>query len=431
MTYRWSLGPALRGADGAAPPSAFEATFRTTGLATGVSVPAGFVVDRVVQQGTRAPEALLPAPWLGAGAFLAGDASWDRLFTLTDGGDLGSLLSDSRWTRPEGLARGGDGTLIVCDASGLYRVDARRMVTLQLAGSATTRAGAVAWAGGAFGDFVYLCDPSGNRVSRLGAGGSPVTFAGSINGPEGLAFGPGGPWGTDLYVSDANLGSVSSSTNGAGRIVRLSSAGAATTLVTDPGLLNGASALAFDPVGRLGGDLFVADILSERILRVTPGGLVTVFATGFGNLSGSQCLAFGADGALYVADAGSAQSFSNTSGSNEAARVLRIAAAGLTLDAPGAAGAVRAALAPPSPHPVRGGATLRFTLPRAGRAMLVLFDVAGRRVRTLADGTRAAGEHAVAWDGRDDAGARLRAGVYFARLEHDGAAATRRLVVLE
>jgi len=90
--------------------------------------------------------------------------------------------------------------------------------------------------------------------------------------------------------------------------------------------------------------------------------------------------------------------------------------------------APRLALAPARPNPSSGPAALRFTLPRTGHARLVVMDVAGRRVRTLADAPMVAGPHEIAWDGRDAAGALAPAGLYWARLEAAGEAATTRLV---
>ncbi|MCA9753198.1 MAG: hypothetical protein KC591_13470, partial [Gemmatimonadetes bacterium] len=43
--------------------------------------------------------------------------------------------------------------------------------------------------------------------------------------------------------------------------------------------------------------------------------------------------------------------------------------------------------------------------------------VTGRRVATLRNGPTAAGRHAVTWNGRDDAGKLLAAGIYFGRVE--------------
>ncbi|MFN8588989.1 MAG: M20/M25/M40 family metallo-hydrolase [Candidatus Eisenbacteria bacterium] len=96
-------------------------------------------------------------------------------------------------------------------------------------------------------------------------------------------------------------------------------------------------------------------------------------------------------------------------------------------DAPGAAAfALHAAV----PNPMFASATLRFDLARESRAELALYDLGGRRVRTLASGMLAAGRHAFTWDGRDDEGRALAAGVYFVRLGVGAQHATRRLTLL-
>jgi hypothetical protein len=73
-------------------------------------------------------------------------------------------------------------------------------------------------------------------------------------------------------------------------------------------------------------------------------------------------------------------------------------------------------LATPSPNPFRGLATIRFGLARAGEVRLELFDLAGRRVQTLASGIHAPGPHLATWDGRDQRGTNVKSGVYFVRL---------------
>jgi flagellar hook assembly protein FlgD len=59
-----------------------------------------------------------------------------------------------------------------------------------------------------------------------------------------------------------------------------------------------------------------------------------------------------------------------------------------------------------------------------------VFDQPGRRVRTLADAELPSGEHAIAWDGRDEGGRPVASALYFVRLETDGLALTRRLAVV-
>ena len=85
----------------------------------------------------------------------------------------------------------------------------------------------------------------------------------------------------------------------------------------------------------------------------------------------------------------------------------------------------------PTPNPFRGNATLRFGLARAGDVRLELFDVAGRRVRTLAQGAHAPGAHAVAWDGRDDDRNPVGAGIYFVRLVTPAGTYRTRIVSLQ
>lgn len=82
------------------------------------------------------------------------------------------------------------------------------------------------------------------------------------------------------------------------------------------------------------------------------------------------------------------------------------------------------------PNPVRERALIRFSLPAVGHARLDVFGVDGRLVRTLVDGALPAGPAQAVWDGRDEAGRRVPAGVYVYRLDGSAASASGRLVVL-
>jgi uncharacterized membrane protein len=82
------------------------------------------------------------------------------------------------------------------------------------------------------------------------------------------------------------------------------------------------------------------------------------------------------------------------------------------------------------PNPTRGPMTLRFTLPRAADGTLTIHDSAGRLVRRLASGVLAAGAQEITWDGRDDKGAPVAAGIYFSHLVAGDVHDTRKLVVM-
>jgi hypothetical protein len=72
------------------------------------------------------------------------------------------------------------------------------------------------------------------------------------------------------------------------------------------------------------------------------------------------------------------------------------------------------------PNPARGRVAFAFYLPRSGVVRLSVYDVAGRKVKTIVDALFGAGYHSVEWDARGDGGEAVRPGVYFYRLFVNG-----------
>lgn len=107
------------------------------------------------------------------------------------------------------------------------------------------------------------------------------------------------------------------------------------------------------------------------------------------------------------------------------------AAPSTVADAP-ASRAAAFALQQNVPNPFNPRTVIGFSLERAGAVRLRIHDAAGRLVRTLHDGTAlAAGRHEAAWEGLDDAGRPVAAGVYHCRLEAGGQVAVRRLTLVK
>jgi hypothetical protein len=102
------------------------------------------------------------------------------------------------------------------------------------------------------------------------------------------------------------------------------------------------------------------------------------------------------------------------------------------VNVPPAGAPVRVALLAPRPNPSSSGSAIAFDLPAATTASVRVVDVQGRTVRTLADGASfAAGRATLTWDGRNDAGLPIGAGVYFVRLKTaDGTEDVRKLELL-
>ena len=80
------------------------------------------------------------------------------------------------------------------------------------------------------------------------------------------------------------------------------------------------------------------------------------------------------------------------------------------------------------PTPFHEATTFELALARAGGVKLAIYGVDGRRIRTLVAGEREAGVFRVSWDGRDDNGRAVAAGMFFARLTTPDASITRTVV---
>ena len=88
------------------------------------------------------------------------------------------------------------------------------------------------------------------------------------------------------------------------------------------------------------------------------------------------------------------------------------------------------AFAGPRPNPLTGLTRFAFDLPDGRAVSLEIYDLAGRRVATLAEGHFEPGHHELTWSARDDRAARVKAGLYFARFETRGLSRTARLIVM-
>ena len=80
------------------------------------------------------------------------------------------------------------------------------------------------------------------------------------------------------------------------------------------------------------------------------------------------------------------------------------------------------------PNPFASGATLVYELERSGAVRLDVFDIQGRRRAEVAGGFQPSGHHEFGWDGNDDQGRRLPAGMYYLRLSTPDGAQTQKLV---
>jgi Ca-activated chloride channel homolog len=80
------------------------------------------------------------------------------------------------------------------------------------------------------------------------------------------------------------------------------------------------------------------------------------------------------------------------------------------------------------PNPFNPATTISFDLPNEGQVTLKIYDVTGRLVRVLVQEHKLAGTHSILWDGLDDAGQKVAAGIYLYRVEFVDAAGEKLVV---
>jgi flagellar hook assembly protein FlgD len=83
------------------------------------------------------------------------------------------------------------------------------------------------------------------------------------------------------------------------------------------------------------------------------------------------------------------------------------------------------------PNPFRLATSIGFLLGQPQNVKISVYDPIGRRVNVLAEQHLEAGEHSVAWRGRDSAGRDVAPAVYLIRLEGEDGRGERKVVLLK
>lgn len=83
------------------------------------------------------------------------------------------------------------------------------------------------------------------------------------------------------------------------------------------------------------------------------------------------------------------------------------------------------------PNPFNPATTIKYSIAQDADVSLAVYDVSGRRVRTLVDKHQRADVYKMAWDGLNDQGGRVASGVYFYKLVAGQYVQTRKMVLLK
>ena len=83
------------------------------------------------------------------------------------------------------------------------------------------------------------------------------------------------------------------------------------------------------------------------------------------------------------------------------------------------------------PNPFNSSTTIRYRIEEPGRVRLEIFDVQGKKVKTLADGYTGLGVYRVEWDGADASGKPVATGVYIVRLQKGPVSLFHKMLLLK
>jgi len=82
------------------------------------------------------------------------------------------------------------------------------------------------------------------------------------------------------------------------------------------------------------------------------------------------------------------------------------------------------------PNPFSRSTSIRYSIAKPQKGCLRVYDISGSLVRTLLDGVLKEGTHTIHWDGCDNQGRRVGAGIYFYRLETEDSAYSKKMVLI-
>jgi flagellar hook assembly protein FlgD len=83
------------------------------------------------------------------------------------------------------------------------------------------------------------------------------------------------------------------------------------------------------------------------------------------------------------------------------------------------------------PNPFNPSTTVQFELPRLSKVNLVIFDLLGRKVKTLVNKSVAPGKYEVQWNGRNESGVPVSSGIYILHFRAGKFEQNRRIILLK
>jgi len=83
------------------------------------------------------------------------------------------------------------------------------------------------------------------------------------------------------------------------------------------------------------------------------------------------------------------------------------------------------------PNPFNPTTNICYDIPKKGHVSILIYDMLGNRVKTLANGIQEAGNTSIIWNGTDDGGELVSTGVYIYKIQSGIFSQTKKMVLLK
>ncbi len=83
------------------------------------------------------------------------------------------------------------------------------------------------------------------------------------------------------------------------------------------------------------------------------------------------------------------------------------------------------------PNPFNPETTISYSVEKAGKVTLEIYNILGQKVKTLVNDTKDAGSHNVVWNGKDQSGNKVSSGVYFYRMKNGTYSKTNKMILMK
>ena len=133
---------------------------------------------------------------------------------------------------------------------------------------------------------------------------------------------------------------------------------------------------------------------------------------------------------LYIYNI-STDSFTATTGTNYFIPVFWVGESDVSVDEPADNFPREFVLYSNYPNPFNPTTTLRYDLPEDSHVSIMIFDLMGREIRTLINKQQSAGIKSIMWDGTNDLGQPLSAGMYLYRISAGDFHSVKKMVLLK